>query len=159
MKLIAFTFALTGCGLSLQGEDLPQIDSGPQIAAEQEPTREAGARAETKPEAAAVEADAPEAAVEGGVTDASSEASTADAANTETSTAEASVVEAAAPEASVDAAIPTDAITFCLGCLDDRGVCYAGNMTTACGKNGQKCMDCTTAGLQHVCGIPNYVCL
>jgi hypothetical protein len=143
--------ALTGCGLSLGGEDLPQVDSGPQITAVQESAAR-DAQAELT-----YEAGKPEAAAEhdAGTIEAAPEASSAPEASDDAAPEATTFIEAGV----VDAAVPTDIITFCLGCLDDRGICFAGNMTTACGKNGQKCMDCTTAGLQHVCGIPNYVCL
>ena len=141
MKTVFLAFALTGCGLSLRGEDLPQIDSGPQLTAvRQEPTKDAQAHDTVSPER--------------------------DSSAIETATPDADAPEASTPEATieveaaiVEASVPTDVITYCLGCLDDRGVCYPGTMTTACGKNGQKCVDCTTAGLQHVCGSPNPICL
>ena len=45
------------------------------------------------------------------------------------------------------------------GCCDSNGVCQPGTTTTACGQNGQRCRDCTNAGIQHVCGKPIPICL
>ena len=41
------------------------------------------------------------------------------------------------------------------GCCDPTGTCQPGDSTDLCGNNGQRCMDCTNRGVNHMCGPSN----
>jgi hypothetical protein len=41
------------------------------------------------------------------------------------------------------------------GCCDSSGTCQPGTATAVCGNLGQRCMDCTNMGLNHMCGPSN----